>query len=49
MCKKITGKTVKIKEEGDWDMAKMEFGELDVVLSTGLLYTTFLSITRIGI
>ena len=32
MCKKITGKTVKIKEEGDWDMAKMEFGELDQYL-----------------
>ena len=32
MCKKITGKTVRIKEEGDWDMAKMEFGELDQYL-----------------
>ena len=32
MCKKITGKTVKIKEEGDRDMAKMEFGELDQYL-----------------
>ena len=32
MCKEITGKTVKIKEEGDRDMAKMEFGELDQYL-----------------
>ena len=32
MSVKITGKTVKIKEKGDGDMAKMEFGELDQYL-----------------